>query len=197
MALDPILDFLKSRTQPLHAQLEARVDILNRLQSREQYAELLAAFYGFYVPLEAKLAGCAALREARLDLQPRRKVPLLLADLQTAHVTAGTLPQAVDLPAISDASTALGCLYVVEGATLGSQIIKRLLAQQLAITDDNGGAFFNAYGDRVGDMWQAFRQTLSGYAAAHPGERERIVATAQETFMKLEQWFAQCFKRAA
>jgi heme oxygenase len=99
------------------------------------------------------------------------------------------LPQATDLPDISSAATGFGCLYVLEGATLGSQIIKRLLLQHLAISSENGGAFFNAYGDRVGDMWQVFRETVSQFSVAHPQTDDAIIKSAQETFVKLDAWF--------
>lgn len=192
MTVDPVLDALKSQTASLHSQLEARVDLPSRLQSPHAYQQLLTAFYGFYLPVETRLATCADLKAAGLDMQPRCKVPLLISDLNYWKIPVDTLPLASDLPRISSASEGFGCLYVLEGATLGSQIIKRLLEQHLSISADNGGAFFNAYGDDVGNMWQAFRQTVSQYASTHPLERDAIVATAKETFSKLEDWFTRC-----
>lgn len=192
MATDPVLDALKARTRQLHDNLEARVDVLSRLQSLESYQQLLTAFFGFYAPLEAHLSDCVALKSAGLDFEPRRKVPLLVADLEFFRVDANSLPRAVDLPQIGSASDGFGCLYVLEGATLGSQIIKRLLVQHLKISADNGGAFFNAYGDRVGQMWDTFRRLLSQYAAAHATARDEIVVAAEETFLRLDAWFARC-----
>ncbi len=193
MPTDPVLDALKAQTRPLHDRLEACVDLPQRLQSLEAYQQLLAAFYGFYLPVETRLAECAELQRAGLDIEPRRKVALLVQDLQQWDVDVDSLPRTTDLPAVASAPEAFGCLYVLEGATLGSQIIKRLLVQQLAISAENGGAFFNAYGERVGLMWDAFRQSLSQYAATHPQERDAIVSAAQDTFRKLEAWFARCF----
>lgn len=191
MSVDPILDALKSQTAPLHAQLEAHVNIPARLQNPHAYQQLLAAFYGFYVPVEAQLLRCAGLSSAGLEMQSRRKVPLLEADLRHFPEATKDLPLATDLPSLASVADCLGCLYVLEGSTLGSQIIKRMLAKHLAISVENGGAFFNAYGDQVMSYWQEFRQSLSQYCAANPTERQAIVASAQETFRKLDAWFVR------
>ena len=84
-----------------------------------------------------------------------------------------------------------GCMYVLEGATLGGQIIRRLLKEKLSITSANGGAFFSAYGDRVRVMWNEFREALSQFAISHPDESEAIVASASETFAKFDHWLRQ------
>lgn len=192
MAIDPVLDALKEQTQSLHSRLEARVDLPSRLQTKQAYQQLLTAFYGFYAPVEDRLTASAELQSAGLNMDARCKVPLLISDLDYWNISIDRLPRASSLPRIASASEGFGCLYVMEGATLGSQIIKRLLKEHLAISTDNGGAFFNAYQDHVGDMWQAFRQTLSSYAGNHPSERETIVATARDTFVSLENWFGHC-----
>lgn len=194
MSADPILEALKSQTQPLHAQLEARVDILNRLQSPDVYQQLLAAFYGFYAPVESRLRECFELKSEGLDFESRRKVPLLTADLKHWNVAVSELPLASDVPRVASAAEGFGCLYVLEGATLGSQIIKRLLMQHLSVSVENGGAFFNAYGDRVMEMWHSFRASVSQFASAHPHEHDTIIATAQDTFIKLDAWFARRLK---
>jgi heme oxygenase len=53
----------------------------------------------------------------------------------------GALPQYHDLPDIEDWPRMLGCLYVLEGATLGGQIISRHLQRTLHIDAINGAAF--------------------------------------------------------
>ena len=181
---------MKTQTRPLHDRLEARVDVLNRIQQPQNYQSLLAAFYGFYAPVETRLAKCEELSVADVDFELRRKLPLLVTDLEQSDVEVQHLPQCTRLPQIETAAEGFGCLYVLEGATLGGQMISRLLAQHLQMTADNGGAFFNAYGDQVRTMWQEFRQRLSQFASTHPDERDTILATAKETFSTLDDWFA-------
>ncbi|WP_373652597.1 MULTISPECIES: biliverdin-producing heme oxygenase [unclassified Schlesneria] len=195
MECDPLLDQLKTATRQLHNRLEARVDILNRLGSLQAYQQLVAAFYGFYVPIEKRLDG-VGLKQVGLDLASRCKVPLLLADLRLWSIDADSLPCAVALPALNSVPQNLGCLYVLEGSTLGSQIIKRLLFQHLGIDETNGGAFFNAYGDRVRLMWDQFRQVVIQFASENPQHSDAMVLAAQQTFIQLERWFDQTLDRS-
>jgi heme oxygenase len=189
--MDSILELLKSRTQELHQRLEQRLDLATRLASARDYAQVLAAFYGFYAPVEAELGKMAAWQPNSLDFEARRKTALIAADLACFQMQASELPQCEDLPVIDSPAAALGVMYVLEGATLGGQIIKRLLQEKLAITSANGGSFFTAYGDQVRQMWNEVREALSAYATDHPEEREAIVASASATFAKFDAWLSQ------
>jgi heme oxygenase len=74
---------------------------------------------------------------------------------------------------------ALGLLYVLEGATLGGQLLRRRLGPALGLTEERGLAFFTAYGAEVGPMWRAFADALARFDAATPaGERPAAHAAA-------------------
>ena len=186
-----ILRRLKEETQRLHSQLESRLNLEHRLHSADAYCQLLGAFFGFYKPLEESLMRLQDQSFLGLDISERRKVGWLQQDLKQLGVAADLLPCCDDLPSVVSTADCLGCLYVVEGATLGGQIIKRMLREHLSITPKSGGAFFASYGDRVGQMWLQFGKAVSDYAAIHPTSQDAIVASAQETFEKLDRWFAQ------
>jgi heme oxygenase (biliverdin-IX-beta and delta-forming) len=94
-----------------------------------------------------------------------------------------------DLPKVETFAQTLGAKYVFEGATLGGRIISRHLRQNLHIMPEKDAAFFNSYGENVGQMWKAF----GALTAAHAGllnSDEEIIASAQETFTKFEKWFS-------
>jgi heme oxygenase len=183
-----ILQRLKQETLPLHQQVEQRVDVLQRLQSVAAYRQLLEAFYGFYAPLEQALEQFEW-QALGLDWAQRRKVPKLELDLQRLEVDVATLTHCEQLPVLPDLASALGCLYVLEGATLGGQIIQKELASRLQITSDNGAAFFNSYGEQVGPMWQKFREVIVNFATTTERE-DRMVRAAQDTFQKFDDWLA-------
>ena len=87
-------------------------------------------------------------------------------------------------------SQALGCLYVLEGATLGGQIISRQLEERLAIDAGHGGRFFASYGAAVGEMWQAFGEILVAHARGLECG-DAIVASGCATFDAFGRWFQQ------
>lgn len=80
----------------------------------------------------------------------------------------------------------LGCLYVIEGATLGGQVITRHLLATHGITPETGGAFFAGYGAETGPHWQAFGAMIT--AAERFGAADEIVASANRTFETLDRW---------
>lgn len=188
-----ILTLLKDQTQHLHDRIERTVDLPSRLGSVDSYMELLARFYGFYAPLEERLAALDGYESVGLDLAERQKAPLLRADLAVlgwSRRSVDALPLCPALPAIGGIPEALGCLYVMEGATLGGQIIRRQAAARLGVGPSSGCSFFCAYGEQVGPMWRAFRAALDDYATGAPGSQGRVLDAAAETFARLDAWLA-------
>jgi heme oxygenase len=121
-------------------------------------------------------------------------VPRLEADLLAlGDRDLARIPRCEQLPDLDTVPQVLGCLYVIEGATLGGQIITRHLLANLGLTAQAGVAFFAGYGAETGPRWQAFGAMLRGGAQRWGGEEE-IVASANTTFETLESWL---FPKAA
>jgi heme oxygenase len=188
-----ILGRLRDETRPWHERAERAMDLPTRLASPAAYAALLARLWGFYAPLEARLdaVGGRELAAIGLDFAPRRKARLLRADLAACGVDPGglaALPSCAELPALPALPQVLGCLYVLEGATLGGQVIRREVARHLGLGPETGCGFFGGYGAGIGPMWRAFCGTVTDYALANPGAEGAIVAAAAETFQRFEEW---------
>jgi len=158
--------------------------------SLPDYRRLLARFYGFYVPLEARLVVWSRAEGRGIDYAERVKAPDLERDLIALGETAETiaqLPRCAALPALTTEADGLGCLYVVEGSTLGGQAITRQLQKSLGLSPESGAAFFNGYGAETGARWKAFGFRLEE-AAARLEQDDSIVAGANETFRTLGDW---------
>jgi heme oxygenase (biliverdin-IX-beta and delta-forming) len=185
-----ILAKLKEATRMQHDNLENTVDVMNRMFSLDDYKTLLTKFYRFYAGIEPRVAA-NDLISAGFDYEARRKTPLLERDLKNLEIfeqVQNEIQPWRDLPALDSVPKAFGSLYVMEGATLGGQVIMRHLRQHLDITPENGGAFFNSYGERVGPMWKEFCAVTNEYAEKAQ-EDETIINAAKETFDS----FARCF----
>ena len=157
-------------------------------QTLSSYRSILKALHGFYVPLESMIDGVAA-QLAPLQWEPRRKAQLLRTDLLALGATdegIDALPHCQALPTLRGAPEALGCLYVVEGATLGGRVISRGL-RRLGISAGSGGRFFDGYGERTGNMWKELMERLR-MGEGDPRDEERTVATAVALFESMEHW---------
>ncbi len=91
------------------------------------------------------------------------------------------------LPDIRTAAQAFGCIYVMEGSTLGGKIIYNTLKKQLDLDKMRGASFFYGYGPETGIRWKTFGESLQTFATGS-GADEEIIAAANDTFLKFEQW---------
>ncbi len=127
-----------------------------------------------------------------LALDGRRKACLLARDLRalgTSAAEVAALPRFADLPTLETPAEALGCLYVLEGATLGGQVVARLVAGRFGFDRGSGCAFFASYGERVGSMWRELGAALVTFTDT-TGDDEAVVRSACATFATFERWFA-------
>ena len=185
-----ILARLRAETRPEHDAIEAALDLTSETLTLDAYRHTLERSYGFYHPLEAQLAQVGGWIERGLDLTKRQKAPLLAADLRAlgaADLT--TFPLCTDLPPHGTAAAALGCVYVMEGATLGGQVISKAVAKSLGLTPETGGRFFHSYGDRTGLMWQGFRTAISTCVVT-VADQDEAVDAAKKTFQSLHRWMS-------
>lgn len=185
-----ILKRLRTETSERHAGLEQRMTVMDPQLSRADYRAILQGFFGYYAPLEARLGASTTWLDLSFDFAARRKVPRLEKDLMALGQTAEELtrlPLCAEVPELDTIPQVLGCLYVIEGATLGGQVITRHLLATHGITPERGGAFFAGYGVETGPQWQAFGVMITAAAERFGGENE-IIASANRTFETLDRW---------
>ncbi len=126
---------------------------------------------------------------------PRGRAALIERDLQALGAPEGAAPTSLlDLGFLVTPSAAWGSLYVLEGSTLGGQVISKAL-RQAPWAPAGGLAYFNPYGKRTGEMWAGFRSALE--AAAPTLETGKVCEGARATFATLQRTLAQPVEAAA
>ena len=98
------------------------------------------------------------------------------------------------VPLLRDAFEALGSLYVMEGSTLGGQVIMRNVTLRLGFDDRFGCSYFAGHGANTGAMWRSFLARLD---EAPTAEAERIANGASATFERLAWWLGRTAGDAA
>jgi heme oxygenase len=61
----------------------------------------------------------------------------------------------------------LGVLYVIEGSSLGGQLILKELQQRHGLTTETGARFFTGYGERISAQWRSFGDAVNTLVCAH------------------------------
>lgn len=191
----PIMVALKARTQAQHEALEGAVGPFDAVETLPQYRALLSKLWGFHAPVEAALVAFfqqAPELASALEFSERcHRRRWLTADLSASGLSEADiqgLPRCDAILPIQSAAEALGTLYVLEGSTLGGQMMTRHFEARLSITREQGLAFFSSYGDQVGPRWKQLCVVLDDYSQRHD-EDEVIIQAACQTFERIRQWF--------
>jgi heme oxygenase len=186
-----MLKLLKVATSTRHAALERQLPLLDADLSAATYRHFVQRLFGFYEPLEANLLAVPWWDTVGLDYAPRHKTPRLQRDLEVlgdTEATLAALPRCERLPPLTNPAQLWGCLYVIEGATLGGQIIIKQLNAHLGLTAACGASFFDGYGAQTGSRWKAFCAAVPGEDDDFPGGREAMLRSANLTFDLFSDW---------
>lgn len=182
-----MIESLRENTEKLHQELERiLIPVIKHTTTQGQYMHLLKLFYGYYYPLEQHIAAHIS-NELPGGFEQRRKSSALLQDMAAVSgETPTNIPTCTDIPEITDAAQALGAMYVLEGSTLGGQVICSILQRNM-----NSAtlplSFFAGYGDNTRTMWDSFVHYLDGYRGSEP-QRLRLLQAASDTFLRFKKW---------
>jgi len=180
---------LRSATSTLHDELERQLELMTPQVSLVRYTRIIGLLYGFYRPMEGRLERLSNLAPVRkFSLRTRSELlerDLLCLGWQMQAISQ--LPTCTKLPSLREPEHFAGCLYVLEGASLGGQFLTRHLRATLGLTDERGITFFTGDGASTPARWKCVLQWLEH--VSHSGlSVDQIVASACETFSSLLNW---------
>ncbi|AKT42446.1 biliverdin-producing heme oxygenase [Chondromyces crocatus] len=185
---NPLLERLRSATRELHERIELVVPLLRPGLTREAYITYLARLVGYYPPVEEAMASAPPAFQQHFGIPERGKSHLLHRDLLALGLgeeqIAG-LPRCTDLPLLSTPDHMVGCLYVLEGSTLGSRVLLRTM-RTLGFDEGSGASFLAGYGNETGPMWVRYGEALATYAPR--ADVAAVIRGAEDTFTTLERW---------
>ncbi len=189
---DNIINKLRIHTSTLHSALEQTslsVSLLDENVSQDDcvaYLQKMREIVAFY---EAKVF--SGLSETLTDLPKREKLLLIDKDLKylAPHALSSTIFKnpVAENPSVA---YALGCMYVMEGSTLGGKVILKHVSKALGIIPEQGGSYFAGYGEETGHYWKSFLHILQEYSANNDADDE-IIRGAKDTFTSIKYYFEQ------
>lgn len=177
---------LREATRAQHESVEGSVPLMRDNITREEYIAVLQRMYGVIGAWEEWLHQHAPAEWWPL-LQGRERLPWLVEDLKFlgAKVPENEGPS---LDALREMAGLIGGMYVMEGSTLGSQLIARHIEKVLHLTKGHGNSFFNGRGEQTGAMWKDFCALLE---TVEENEAPKVIAGARTMFRIFEEWMRQ------
>jgi heme oxygenase (biliverdin-IX-beta and delta-forming) len=164
------IDRLRQETGAAHRELDENLDLIDRLSSVRQRANVLAGYHRFHHAAEAAIAPFLG-AIADLDFAARRRSRLIADGI-------GILGQEVSLDratsfGINTRSEAFGAFYVLEGSSLGGRVILKELKRRGASLAGLG--FLDPYGFNTAARWRSFLAILEREVVS--GEQQRDAVT--------------------
>jgi len=185
-----IANLLRTETAENHKALESLMfvnEIMNNSLSIDQYKKLLTINYIIHQKLENILANMLdADVAAELEMNSRLKLSALEKDLNYWNIDSLTLPGLNFELFVPQKNTGevLGALYVLEGATLGGNVIKKhILANPNFKDHESGLNYYGVYGEELGAKWKKFVSVLNERVVE--ADYERCINSANLTFANL------------
>ena len=122
----------------------------------------------------------------------RARAGLIERDLLALGRSPGNLaalPLCTVRPELSSVEDLAGCLYVLEGACLGGQVVSALLYRRLDLAKESGAAFFAGDGEGTLPRWTAVVEWLDGLPR-RGASTAKIITAATATFDAFARWAA-------
>ncbi len=189
-----ILNKIREKTFVYHDDFTGWANkILTGTADNEHYKDVLKTFYGFYYPFEQKLESLSEWKEYDFDLVKRRKSQMIVEDMKNLGISDDEIKEikmCENLPQMNNIAQALGCMYVVEGATLGGQIVANKINEVLGISVDKGASFFGSYKENLRPMWKEFSDFINKYSD-DTNITDPIVDASDETYHRFNEWLVK------
>ena len=183
---------IKKATQDYHQKIE-QTPLLKKLIHRQaclaDYKNLLLKYYTFIYPCEQEVC---RLERSEFNFKDRLKNVFLQHDLSILGVQADhfiALKYSNDIPPLSNKGHILGYFYVMEGATLGGQILLPIIDNILSLSIPKANSYFSGYGRSTHIKWQEFCNHLNKYSKDERMVKDAIDA-AIATFTCFDKWLS-------
>ena len=170
---------LRLETAELHAAVEAAIDLPGSVRTRSDYVTLLQRLHRIHACLEEQLAvgvWAGQWPDIGLDIAAHRRAHLVAADL--GRLGAPAMTRAVPALRLTSFGQALGCLYVLEGSSLGGRIVAGVIRSAIGEVPTT---FFDGAGRNHPAPWRAVCAALRRFEAyCASGD---VLVGARETFL--------------
>ncbi|WGL59763.1 hypothetical protein QEJ31_14620 [Pigmentibacter sp. JX0631] len=179
-------ELLKLETSKIHKEVEFLVKINSPQPALSDYIDYIVVMYKIIAPLEKIALKYFEFESSFPKTTKKNKTQKLKLDLDSLDIDLNKINFSIFVPEINSFAELLGCLYVVEGSSIGSQIICKKLYSLYGEELKNKMNYLNGFGRDSFKNWIYFIEYLENYTTLFPDKKNIIIRSALETF--------NCFK---
>ncbi|MCJ7932913.1 MAG: biliverdin-producing heme oxygenase [Chryseobacterium sp.] len=155
-----VSEYLKQNTADYHDAAEKLFNsekIFNKTFTLEDYKKIIHTNYLMLLHSEDQIFSSLSDKYSeKLQLNERKKLSLIEKDLKSLSLENQTASHNLEF---TNEHEALGAMYVIEGSTLGGNVIAKQLSKTEGF-DEVTFNFFGCYQENTGPMWKSFKEVL-------------------------------------
>lgn len=192
-----LFETLKAQTSKQHRAIESAIPIMKPSFTVDDYKKYISLFLDFMHGVELHLKTHLPPKLFKQWQDRLCKTALLEEDAFNLEIPVKRTNkdwEKQNLSFLSDLTTVpdlIGIMYVLEGSTLGGQLITRSLKERLKLRSDTMN-YLNCYGTETSFAWKQFAKECQDVITTE-GYRQSIRAAAT-TFNNLNSLMIQAFK---
>ena len=187
---------LRESTRPSHRAIDHHPLLAPLVQptlSLAHYQHVLTVMNWLHLPLRDRLTQAMAEFMPCNAFLPSDRPGWLANDLEWFGMPITSAPERIAACLtlrFTSPHSLVGALYVLEGSTLGGQVITRQLAQSIQVYPGEGASFFHGHGSGTYVRWNAFWQFAADVCAQ--GSLDEVCISAVRMFEDLERVLDTC-----
>ena len=184
--MSSVMHEMRLASAAIHHSFEQRLAITRADAGQAEYLAFVCAMWGWLTPFEQQLWSLdwpAELMSGSRD--GKRK--WLECDIR-AGFGEGMVPEIArspHMPKMDTLAERFGVAYVIEGAQMGSVVLRKKMGPALHPWP---ARWLAGYGDTVGSKWLAFRTSAENHLLSR-ADIALAAASARATFESLDGWF--------
>jgi heme oxygenase len=170
----------------IHISFEQRLAISRPDAGPKEYLAFVCAMWGWLAPFERQLWSLDWPAELMAHSRDGKR-RWLECDIR-AGFGQGTVPEiarSLHRPNMDTLAERFGIAYVIEGAQMGSRVLRKTMGPALHPWP---ARWLAGYGDTVGSKWLAFRTSAEHHLRSQ-ADMALAAASARATFESLDGWF--------
>lgn len=173
---------LKEETRNLHDETEKKFrsdTIFSGEFTKENYEQLISVNHKFFSSFESAVHHKISELSSELNLDNRKRAHLAAKDLEHLGIIQNLNSADVQ---IGNPAEAAGMMYVMEGSSLGGNMIRKQLQRQPDFAD-YPLHFFGAYAENTGKMWKNFKDFID--SGVFSGQEQHVISGAKKAYQFL------------
>ena len=183
-------EVLKDVTKVYHDRIESTplaVSLASGNVYLQKYVDYLWHLYKLHLDLENKAKSFSEWEKWGIVIKDRQRAHLLKKDIDSLDLVPNQYQSYQDFSKNWSFANIVGAMYVLEGSTMGGQILSQRLENIKSKNGQGATNYFKAYEKETMTMWMKYVEFLNEFSNKNNSLKDEIIEGAEQTYGAIER----------